>query len=62
MNSNTIALLTLIILVWIIEALIIIIVANALTDIIGLQGISKYCCIFLIWLLTVGVLNKLQGD
>lgn len=61
-NNRMIALALIMFSIWLIESIIIIIVANALTDIIGLHGLGKYCCIFLLWIITVGVINKLQKD
>ena len=49
-------------LLFLIESIIILIVANALTDLVGLVGVGKYCTVFLFWLITVGVLSKLKGD
>lgn len=62
MNDKTLGYLIIIFLFWVIESIIIIIVANALTDLIGLVGAGKYCTILLLWIIIIGIINKLQGD
>ena len=62
MDDKTLGYLIIVFLLWVIESIIILIVANALTDLVGLVGVGKYCTIFLFWVIVLGLLSKLKGD
>lgn len=62
MSDKTLGYLIIVFLIWVIESIIIIVVANALTDLVGLVGVGKYCTIFLFWVIVLGLLSKLKGD